>query len=784
MERASAAEEMSGLRSRRNSRTHSSGNGPQKAKSHSNHHTPSLDEIAAFDKVEALDFAVYDDMKYRVSNQERSKADYQKYIAGKWIVVAIVGVMTGLVALLVHYAIRVINMVKFTIVRYLLDFEVWYTTTISFIFFLLFNFILAVGSSAVIAFLVPAAAGSGIPEIKGYLNGSHVPKAFNIKTLFVKIFGVICAVGSSLACGPEGPMIHIGAILGAGISQGRTQTLSLSTKFFKALRFDREKREFISSGAAAGVSAAFGAPIGGLLFSLEEVSSYWNPVLTWRSFFGCMLATYTVNFGTSAVRVISDILSGSRAINGFQDLVTLGYNENGGLIIFGINDTEQGYYYIEIVFFLLLGIVGGLSGALFSFINLKLAVFRRDFLNSTPTYRVAEVAILSVVTSFVLFFLPALFPCQPLVEGVETLEPYSYQCSRGFYSPMATLVFRAQDESIEVLFMHGASEAFGFPTLFVFLVAYFMLAVVTAGSTISSGLVVPMILIGATYGRIVGLAIYDMGAFLGINASFDPAVYALIGASSFLGGVSRMTVAMTVIMLEITNDIQYLLPIMLAILVAKSIGDLFIHPLYDGILEVKCIPLLEHTVPEEAYTMRVKDAMTTPVVSLNDAGNVRAVVSALRDTRHNAFPVTKKVSGTDEPIFIGNISRRYLVALINLKYFTHPSDYTEEDQIDLNDLDNFHQALDSYTKSQSFSIKYEPNSDELDLLIDLKPFINSSTNSIQESASLAVCFEDFRTLGLRHIVVVNYQNHVCGILSRHDLLEWQIGEKAHKMHLD
>lgn len=57
--------------------------------------------------------------------------------------------------------------------------------------------------------------------------------------------------------------------------------------------FDLNRRNFISAGAAAGVASAFGAPVGGLLFSMEEVSSFWNMKLSWQTFFACMVSTFT-----------------------------------------------------------------------------------------------------------------------------------------------------------------------------------------------------------------------------------------------------------------------------------------------------------------------------------------------------------------------------------------------------------------------------------------------------------------------------------------------------------
>ena len=82
-------------------------------------------------------------------------------------------------------------------------------------------------------------------------------------------------------------------------SQSRRQVciFSVRKKSPPCLQF---RRNFISAGAAAGVSSAFGAPVGGLLFSMEEVSSFWSNRLTWQVFFCSMIAAFTTNIFNSA----------------------------------------------------------------------------------------------------------------------------------------------------------------------------------------------------------------------------------------------------------------------------------------------------------------------------------------------------------------------------------------------------------------------------------------------------------------------------------------------------
>jgi chloride channel 7 len=164
----------------------------------------------------------------------------------------------------------------------------------------------------------------------------------------VKVLGIVLAVSGGLVCGKEGPMVHAGAVLAGGISQGNSLTLGLQSSVFEHFRDDHEKRDFVAAGAAAGVSAAFGAPVGGVLFALEEAASFWNQPLTWRIFFCSMTSFMSLNYGLSAVK--TDLQFGN-----FSAV---------GLLNFGKFDNSMWFYY-ELPLFAIMGIIGGLLGACF-----------------------------------------------------------------------------------------------------------------------------------------------------------------------------------------------------------------------------------------------------------------------------------------------------------------------------------------------------------------------------------------------------------------------------------
>lgn len=110
----------------------------------------------------------------------------------------------------------------------------------------------------------PMCTGSGIPQIKGILQGDMSMRWFSV--LWSKIIGGVLAIGVGMSLGREGPSVQIGACVGQGLSQTSRRT-----------RF--ESRILMTAGAGAGLAAAFNAPLAGVIFGLEEMQKTISPAL-------------------------------------------------------------------------------------------------------------------------------------------------------------------------------------------------------------------------------------------------------------------------------------------------------------------------------------------------------------------------------------------------------------------------------------------------------------------------------------------------------------------------
>ena len=95
--------------------------------------------------------------------------------------------------------------------------------------------------------------------------------------------------------------------------------------------------------------------------------------------------------------------------------------------------------------------------------------------------------------------------------------------------------------------------------------------------------------------------------------------------------------------MQVSNDVRMVLPLLVAIIIAKWIADAVSHSLYHAILEVKCVPIL-HGSPQSRVNLDlipVHHVMAYPVVIFQEQMPLTTVREILRDTRHNGFPVVR-----------------------------------------------------------------------------------------------------------------------------------------------
>lgn len=160
------------------------------------------------------------------------------------------------------------------------------------------------------------------------------------------------------------------------------------------------------------------------------------------------------------------------------------------------------------------------------------------------------------------------------------------------------------------------------------------LLVFTFGTKVPGGIFIPCLCTGALIGRGMGIALQQVHSVTGdfllfeecaaVSTCIRPPIYAIVGGAAVLGGVTRMTVSLVVIMIEVTGGMSYVIPIMLGVMVAKLVGDAFSsNTIYLEAIRSQGYPLLEHG------TRLTGDAMEETVSSmLEHTGQGDVVTSA------------------------------------------------------------------------------------------------------------------------------------------------------------
>ncbi|GMI01596.1 hypothetical protein TrVE_jg9812 [Triparma verrucosa] len=737
------------------------------------HHAPNV----APPSVESHNYEPDESEVWRAANHRMNNLNRgQWWTTGKrrsirrWMLTIIVGVLQGLIAYFCNMLSRKLSTTKWTYVYAALQDEVkgeaW-SGKAYFLFLLYQTFYVSIASFMV--YLEPVSAGSGIPEVKCFLNGIALPRIVRIKTLFCKVLGVTFSVAAGLPVGKEGPMVHSGAVVASAISQGKTQVCGVDTSFTKidAFRNDKEKRDFVACGAAAGVCSAFSAPIGGVLFALEEGASYWSTKLTWRVFFCSMMTLLT--------------------LYSVKNLDTWwGQASTEKLFSFGefasLSDGEVNFSIWELFLFSVIGCLGGLIGACFNATNEHITIWRMKHVNHSKLRRVSEVMAVSFLVTTVSFLMPTIWGrCTELPvdvedwsdqekELVDALVPFKCQAGKE-YNEVASLIFTDADDAIKQLFHFreaGEDDAstFSSAALFLFFMPYISLATLVYGIAVPSGLFVPSLLSGAAFGRLCGHLLHKLDHTQGTFA--DSGSYALMGAAAVLGGMARMTISLTVILLEATGDMQYVLPLMLTLMCARFTGNVFNEGLYDIHIHLKRIPFLEQDAPEicEHHEIVANQVMSSDVKCIRPVERVGVIHDLLSSYGHSNFPIIDE-HGT----LYGTASRNMLCTLLKHRAFSKSSDNN------MNPLGPRRVSpLLTFSEIESVYPRYPTIADcrlapeDRSCFVDLRPYANTAAYTINETASCQRTYRLFRTMGLRFLSVCNHENKIVGVITRKDLL--------------
>ncbi|KAJ7783246.1 chloride channel [Mycena metata] len=565
------------------------------------------------------------------------------------------------------------------------------------------------------------AAGSGIPEIKTILSGFVIHGYLGGRTLFTKSVGLALSVASGLSLGKEGPFVHIASCVGNIVSRFATKYENNEAK----------RREILSAACAAGVAVAFGAPIGGTLFSLEEVSYYFPPKVMWRSFFCAMIAAITLKildpFGT------------------------------GKLVLFQVT-YDKDWHAFELLPFLLLGVFGGVYGAYFSKLNYR---WSRDVRNATwlKTHPVAEVMLITLITSALCFLNP-----YTRMGGTELVYNLFAECRTGSGNHGGLCI------------VDPGTLAHIWPVVRAILVAMLVkgaLTIVTFGIKVPAGIFIPTLGVGACAGRVLGIGMQwmqvtnpDSRLFRACGGDMDciiPGLYAMIGAAATLSGVTRTTISLSVIMFELTDSMTYTVPLMLSILVAKTLADA-LEPkgIYDLVIELSQLPYLDSKHEYLWGSLQVNDVTVrdVEVIRLKETNTVRSLIDQLQallatGNDDGGFPILRR-DGDD------NDNMR-MIGYIGANELEHALSIVADDP---DDEVQFH-AESSHRgfASASFSSLLESGQPELDPF-DFSIYMDQAPLTVQSNSPLEMVHQYFTKLGARYVVVTDTDGFYEGVIDK------------------
>uniref|UniRef100_A0A8C1K6D8 Chloride channel 2c n=1 Tax=Cyprinus carpio TaxID=7962 RepID=A0A8C1K6D8_CYPCA len=475
------------------------------------------------------------------------------------------------------------------------------------------------------------ATGSGIPETKTSLRGVMLQEYFTFRTLVSKVISLTCVLGSELPVGKEGPFVHVGSVCAALLCR----FMSLFSGIYKVLKNfiinKARNEEMLTVGCAVGISCCFAAPIGGE----RTLTDYWR---------GFLSAT----FGAFIFRLLP-------VWNRQEETLTALYATKYRL------DFPFDLY--ELPIFAAMGIVCGFGGAFFVYLYGKISLFvkkqkaKNSFLMKNCFLYSALVSVLISTLTFPPGF--GQFMGGRLTKKDSLI---SFFDNRTWSNHGIVADFDNDDH----LAAWKHPQANVFIILSVFIIMKFWMSALSITLPIPCGSFVPIFVIGAAFGRLVGEGLATLFPD-GFNVDghiyhIVPGAYAVIGAAALAAGVTH-TISTGVIMMELTGQINYTLPILISVILANMVSQSLQPSIYDTAIRIKKLPYLPMLSwgHREKYNIYVEDFMKRDVRYITLNSTYRDMIKILRSGNLKTLPLVKSA---ESMLLLGSVERVQLLGLL------------------------------------------------------------------------------------------------------------------------
>jgi CIC family chloride channel protein len=468
------------------------------------------------------------------------------------------------------------------------------------------------------------AKGAGVPMV---MEAVAVKKArLSAKKAVAKFFASAASIGTGMSLGRVGPMIVICSTIGSEIGQRASKTVE-------------ETRTMIGCGAASAITAAFNAPLGGVLFAIELIMVE----LKTRSFIPIVVAAVIAT--------------------------TVGRSLTGNVAAF---DSIPHYTLsspIEYPFYIVLGIIIGLAAAIF----IKLMNLVED---KIETFDKVPIPLRTCIGGLCVGLIALSFP-HVLGNGFDVTSD---------------LISLDTDSNNNLIGNDdgGIDVSSGVGSLVIFILSIMALKIiatsVSIGSGGSGGIFTPSLFIGAAIGAALGLILNSYGIVS------HPGAFALVGMAAFVASTTRATLTAIVLLFEMTATYEIILPLMLSCVVADAVCyALSEHSFYTSKLAKRGINVDLGAGQDLMRMIRVKEAMSSDVLTIKPHEPLEVALQIIEDTGHMGLPV---VNDKEELYGIITWSDIHEAVLKHERHMT-VKDYCTTDLITITPEDTLTQALDS-----------------------------------------------------------------------------------------